>query len=82
MFSEQIKRCVKICGRLCETSLFAMFFLYAGYAHSEELAQVQVDTSQPVIYCDIASVIGMERLNVALKEGSLVTYAWEIIREA
>jgi len=81
MFSRQKKICVKICRRLCKTSLFAMFFLYAGYAHSEALAYVQVDTSQPVVYCDIPSVIGVERLKIALKEGSLVTYAWEIIIE-
>jgi len=58
-----------------------MFFLYAGYAHSEGLADVQVDISHPVIYCDIPSNIGVERLKVALKEGSLVTYAWEVIIE-
>ena len=81
MFLRQKKICAKICGGLCKFSLFAMFFLYASYGYSEELADVQVDVSQPVIYCSISSEIGVERLGTALKEGSLMTYVWEIIIE-
>jgi len=81
MFPSQKKICAKLCGWLCKLGLFGMFFLYASYGYSEELADVEIDTSQPVIYCDIASEIGIERLKLALKEGSLMTYSWEIFIE-
>jgi len=81
MFLNQEKICNKICSQLCKVSLMVMSLVYAGCAYSDELADVQVDTSQAVIYCDIVSDIGVERLNVALNEGSLMTYAWEIIIE-
>jgi len=81
MYLRQKKICIQIFGRLCKGSLFVMFFLYAGYSYAEELAEVQVDASQSVIYCDVSSDIATERLEVALKEGSLVTYVWEVIIE-
>lgn len=81
MFLSQKKKCNQVCGWLCKVSVFGMFFLYAGYGYAEELAHVQVDTSQPVIYCDISSDIGADRLEVALKEGSLMAYDWQIIIE-
>jgi len=55
-----------------------MFLCYASYAYSEELADVQVDATRSVVYCDIPSSIGVKRLETALKEGSVVTYAWDI----
>jgi len=81
MFFMRKKICTKACGWLCKLGLFGMFFLYASYGYSEELADVQIDTTQPVIYCDVSSEIGVKRLNLALKEGSLMTYSWEIIIE-
>ncbi|PCI45133.1 MAG: hypothetical protein COB41_02370 [Proteobacteria bacterium] len=81
MFFRQKKICAKACGWLCKLGLFGMFFLYASYGYSEELADVRVDTTQSVIYCDISSEIGVEKLKLALKEGSLMTYSWEIIIE-
>ncbi len=81
MFSRQKKICNKMCDWLCKASLFGMFLLYAGYGYAEELANVRIDISQPVIYCDISSDIGTERLKLALKEGSLMTYSWEILIE-
>jgi len=81
MFFRQKEICAKVGGWLCKLSLFGMFFLYASYGYSEELADVRIDISQPVIYCDISSKIGIERLKLALKEGSLMTYSWEIIIE-
>jgi len=68
----------RLCNRLC---LLSILLLYAGYSHSEELAPVHIDASQSVIYCDVSSTMGDERLAVALKEGSLMTYRWDVIIE-
>ncbi|MDQ6956461.1 MAG: DUF4390 domain-containing protein [Mariprofundaceae bacterium] len=70
-----------MCDWLCKASLFGMFFLYAGYGHAEELADIRIDISQPVIYCDISTDMGVDGLELALNEGSLMTYVWEIIIE-
>ncbi|MDQ6967216.1 MAG: DUF4390 domain-containing protein [Mariprofundaceae bacterium] len=70
-----------MCEWLCKASLFGLFFLYASYGYGEDLADVQIDISQPVIYCDISSDRGLKKLELALKEGSLITYTWEIIIE-
>jgi len=81
MFLSQEKKCNQVRGWLCKVCMFGIFFIYASYGYAEELAHVQVDTSQPVIYCDISPDIGSDRLEVALKEGSLMAYDWEIIIE-
>lgn len=94
MSLKQKKISGKMCEWLCKASLFGMFFLfasysyseelagvYADYSYSEELADVSVDISQPVIYCSISSDIGANHLTRALKEGSVMAYRWEIIIE-
>ncbi len=72
---------MKLCGWLCKLGVFGMFFLYASYGYTDELEGVRIDTTQPVIYCDVSDKTGIERLKLALSEGSLMTYSWEIIIE-
>jgi len=81
MFSSQKKICAKLCGWLYKLGVFGMILLYASYGYAEELEGVRVDTTQPVIYCDVSDEAGIERLKLALEEGSLMTYSWEITIE-
>jgi len=47
-------------------------------AVADELASVEIDASQAVIYCDVKPAIHEKRLTTALNDGSPITFTWDI----
>lgn len=61
--------------------LLAVFLFYSDSAACEEKSSIQIDASQAVVYCDVSLNVSSHALEVALQEGSQMTYHWDIIIE-
>ncbi|MDQ6955322.1 MAG: DUF4390 domain-containing protein [Mariprofundaceae bacterium] len=55
--------------------------MYTNIAFGEGKNAIDIDTSQAVIYCDVSLGLENSLLEIALKEGSQMTYHWDVVIE-